>query len=54
MELIKPKSKILEHRGSTVSVLGLSNYMLEDKIILTSFIKLSKFSNTNLNTVTTY
>lgn len=54
MELIKPKSKILEHKESTVSVLGLSNYLLEDKMILTSFIKLSKFSNTNLSTVTTY
>ena len=54
MELIKPKSKILEHKGSTVSVLRLSNYMLEDKMILASFIKLSKFSNTNLSIVTTY
>ena len=43
MELIKPKSKILEHRGSTVSVLGLSNYMLEDKMILTSFINFQNF-----------
>ena len=54
MELIKPESKILEHKGSTVSVLRLSNYMLEDKMILASFIKPSKFSNTNLSIVTTY
>lgn len=52
MELIEPKSK--QHTGRTTSVLGLSNYMLEDKRILTSFTNVSKFSNTNLNITITY